>query len=116
MIDHFAQARRFDAFDQFIRTEGPFPCRTPDVDALRIKDEDIAINSFQGGTQRVETERVIGCDENGRLWSWLTKRVQPWLDAMSHAVDRPACEEVVPCIGKRQVAGSRHDLGRIKVY
>ena len=110
MVDHFAQARRFDALDQFVRAERPFSRRAPDVDALRIEREDLAVNAFQRRAQRVETERVISRDEDGRIGRGISQRIQAWLHAMSHAVDRPTRQEVVPTVGKGQRAGSGCDF------
>ena len=61
------QPRRFDPAHQLVGAEGPLPRGTPDVDALGIQDQDVAVDPGEGRAQRVEAEGVVGGDKDGRI-------------------------------------------------
>jgi hypothetical protein len=66
MINDLSELNGIDASHQFLGAENPFPCRAPDIDPLRIEDENPEVEPFQLATNNVKTIFMIcGCNNIG---------------------------------------------------
>ena len=64
-----------DTPDQFLCTECPFPCRTPDIDAFGVQHQDPCMAAGEGLAEPVKTHLIIGRDKNGVLSAGIPKGI-----------------------------------------
>ncbi len=87
-----------DPADQFLRPEGPLTGGAPDVDSLRVEDQDPGIPPRQGLPEAVEAHLVIGRDEDGRFLIGRSEGVEPRIDGIVHPADPPAGLDRPPAV------------------
>jgi hypothetical protein len=61
--------------NDLVGSEGAFPGRAPDVDAISIQHKDVRIHPSQGGAQGIEAEAVVCRHKDQRFWRWIAQSI-----------------------------------------
>ena len=68
-------AWKVEAVHQFVRPKGALAGRTPDIDSLRVQDQDVRGSIGESRAQGVKAEGIVGGDQDRRLGAGAAKRL-----------------------------------------